>query len=171
MWSWTGCYIPHPMSYILYSHSILLPNLKFKRWKLLSQRMRTSRMNGIGVDSQVQMKSGCEKMFLPSLKTSAFFSIDVIRWYYVIDHTVKLGDKERFDKEQIDVKEPFTVTSCLFIHKDKKHLALSNNFRVTKKFLITKFDCTSIKGRKYQNQFILFSYTPKNERNICLMAE
>ena len=75
------------MSYILYSHSILLPNFKFKRWKLLSQRMRTSRMNGIGVDSQVQMKSGCEKTFLPSLKTSAFFSIDVIRWYYVIDHT------------------------------------------------------------------------------------
>ena len=43
---------------------------------------------GIGVDSQVQMKSGCEKMFLPSLKTSAFFSIDEIRWYvYVIAHT------------------------------------------------------------------------------------
>ena len=71
----------------LMSHSILLPNFKFKRWKLLSQRMRTSRMNGIGVDSQVQMKSGCEKMFLPPLKTSAFFSTDVIRWYYVIDHT------------------------------------------------------------------------------------
>ena len=41
--------------------------------------------------------------------------------------TVKLGDKERFDKEQIGVKEL---------------LALRNNFRVTKKFLITKSDCT-----------------------------
>ena len=28
------------------------------------------------------------------------------------------------------------------MHKDKKHLVLRNNFRVTKKFLITKFDCT-----------------------------
>ena len=27
-------------------------------------------------------------------------------------YTVKLGDKERFDKEQICVKEPFPVTKC-----------------------------------------------------------
>ena len=31
------------------------------------------------------------------------------------DHsTVKLGDKEHFDKEQIGVKEPFPVTKCQF---------------------------------------------------------
>jgi hypothetical protein len=45
--------------------------------------------------------------------------------------TVKLGDKERLDKEQIGVN---------LLHKDKEHLALRNNFRVTKNFLITKFD-------------------------------
>ena len=28
--------------------------------------------------------------------------------------TVKLGDKERFDKEQIGVKEPFHVIKCQF---------------------------------------------------------
>ena len=28
--------------------------------------------------------------------------------------TAKLGDKERFDKEQIGVKEPFLVTNCQF---------------------------------------------------------
>ena len=28
--------------------------------------------------------------------------------------TVKLGDKDRFDKEQIGVKEPFPVTKCQF---------------------------------------------------------
>ena len=28
--------------------------------------------------------------------------------------TVKLGDKERFDEEQIGVKEPFSVTNCQF---------------------------------------------------------
>ena len=45
--------------------------------------------------------------------------------------TVKLGDKERFVKEQICVfKEPFSVTNLL--HKDKEHLALKNKFRMTK---------------------------------------
>ena len=57
------------------------------------------------------------------------------------DSTVKLGDKERFDKVQIGVKEPFPVTKCQFTHNDKELSALRNNFRVTKKFLITKFDC------------------------------
>ena len=37
-------------------------------------------------------------------------------WYKLnfvsFDITVKLGDKERFDKEQIGVKEPFPVTKC-----------------------------------------------------------
>ena len=28
--------------------------------------------------------------------------------------TVKLGDKERSDKKQIGVKEPFTMTNCQF---------------------------------------------------------
>ena len=27
------------------------------------------------------------------------------------------------------------------LHKDKEHLAIRKNFRVSKKFLITKFDC------------------------------
>ena len=29
-------------------------------------------------------------------------------------NTVKLGNKERFDKEQIGIKEPFPVTKCQF---------------------------------------------------------
>ena len=61
-----------------------------------------------------------------------------------MSNTVKIGDKERFDREQIGVKEPFPVTKANLLHKDKELLALRNNFRVTKKFLITKFDCTSI---------------------------
>ena len=31
-----------------------------------------------------------------------------------IGYTVKLGDKDRFDKEQIGVKEPFPVTNLQF---------------------------------------------------------
>ena len=30
------------------------------------------------------------------------------------DYTVKLGDKERFDKEQIGVEEQFPKTNCQF---------------------------------------------------------
>ena len=30
-------------------------------------------------------------------------------------YTVKLGDKERFDEEQIGVKEPFPMTNLQFI--------------------------------------------------------
>ncbi len=74
---------------------------------------------------------------MPLLKLNT--TID--RWTALLD-TVKLGDKERFDKEQIGVKEPFPILRIVnLLHKDKEHLALRNNFRVTKKFLITKFDC------------------------------
>ena len=54
--------------------------------------------------------------------------------------TIKLVDKEQFDEKQIGVKEPFHIQWPIanLHHKDKEHLALRNNFRVTKKFLITK---------------------------------
>jgi hypothetical protein len=67
------------------------------------------------------------------------------KWASLLSYTVQLGDKERFDKEQIGVKEPFPMTNLpiYFIRILKEHLALANNFRVTKKFLITKFDCNS----------------------------
>ena len=32
----------------------------------------------------------------------------------ILCSTVKLGDMESFDKEQIGVKEPFIVTDCQF---------------------------------------------------------
>ena len=59
-----------------------------------------------------------------------------------ISSTVKLGNKERLDTEQPGNSEPFPVTNLpvYVLHKDKEHLALRNNFAVTKKFLITKFD-------------------------------
>ena len=34
----------------------------------------------------------------------------ILAWY----NTVKLGNKERFDKEQIGIKEPFPVTNLPF---------------------------------------------------------
>ena len=55
-------------------------------------------------------------------------------------NTVKLGDKERFDRKQIG--SWFFVTNLP--HKDKEHLSLRNNFRVL--YLITKFDCSFKSG-------------------------
>ena len=60
---------------------------------------------------------------------------------------------ERFDKEQIGVKEPFLVTCANLLQKDKEHLALRDNLRVTKKFLITKFDCSRTKVPKVTFKF------------------
>ena len=33
---------------------------------------------------------------------------------------VKLGNKERFDKEKIGIKEPFPVTNLTFTHRGKE---------------------------------------------------
>ena len=38
--------------------------------------------------------------------------------------TVKLGNKERFDKEQIGTKEPFPVTNLPFISLKDKELSI-----------------------------------------------
>ena len=55
---------------------------------------------------------------------------------YILHSTVKVGDKERSDKEKNGVKEPYPVT--ILLNKDNEDLALGNTFRVTKKFFITK---------------------------------
>ena len=79
-------------------------------------------------------------------RPDAYYFLTILHILYVLYFpgficisTVKLGDKEHFDKEQIGVKEPFLVINCQF-----KDLVLRNNFRVTKKFLITMFDFTYI---------------------------
>ena len=36
-----------------------------------------------------------------------------------LNTTVKLGNKKRFDKELIDIKEPFPVTICHLPHKEQ----------------------------------------------------
>ena len=55
------------------------------------------------------------------------------------ESTVKLGNKERLDKEQIGIKELFPVTNLPFTLKGEGTFGI--NFRATKKFLIAKFDC------------------------------
>ena len=40
------------------------------------------------------------------------FVQNILKMY--LEYTVKLGNKERFDKEQIGIKEPFPVTNLPF---------------------------------------------------------
>ena len=45
-------------------------------------------------------------------------------------------------RNKLVLRNPFPWPIVNLLHKDKEHLVLMNNFRVTKKFLITKFDCS-----------------------------
>ena len=78
---------------------------------------------------------------------SRIFSPNIKCVQHRVGKTVKLSDKEHFDKEQISVKELLSTYILRpivnLLSKDREHLALRNNFRETKKFLIAKFDCTS----------------------------
>jgi hypothetical protein len=44
-------------------------------------------------------------------------------------------------RNKLVLRNHFPWPIVTLLHIDKEHLALRNNFRVTKKFLITKFDC------------------------------
>ena len=49
-------------------------------------------------------------------------------------------------RNKLVIRNHFPWPIANLLHKDKEHLALRNNFRLTKKFLITKFDFTIIFG-------------------------
>ena len=47
-------------------------------------------------------------------------------------------------RNKLVLRNHFLRPIVSLLHKDKEHLVLKNNFRVTQKFLITKFDCTTV---------------------------
>ena len=51
----------------------------------------------------------CEKKFLQNFSLAYF-----VNYSFIFASTVKLGIKERFDKEQIGIKEPFPATNLPF---------------------------------------------------------
>ena len=69
------------------------------------------------------------------------FKLDYNR---VSDYTVKLGFKERLNKEQLGNSEPVPVINLpvFLINNEEIGISLVNNFVMTKKFLIAKFDCS-----------------------------
>ena len=47
-------------------------------------------------------------------------------------------------RNKLELRNHFPRPNANLLHKDKELLALRNNFRVTKKFLMTKFDHNTI---------------------------
>ena len=65
------------------------------------------------------------------------------------------------------LRNHFPWPICHLLHKDKEHLALRNNFRATRKFLIAKFDCISTKS--YLEKYNIFHLRSQHSENLmCL---
>ena len=71
-------------------------------------------------------------------------------------------------RNKLVLRNPFPWPICNLLRKDKEHFALRNNFRVTKKFLIAKFDCTLhwCSSEKNQKHMVLISYFPYHSLTI-----
>ena len=69
----------------------------------------------------------------------------VAKWFEIVGvffrYTVKLGNKDGLIRNKLVLRNHFLCPICHLLHEDKELLALRNNFRATKKFLIAKFDC------------------------------
>ena len=58
-------------------------------------------------------------------------------------------------RNKLVLRNHFLWPICHLLHKDKELLALRNNFRATKKFLIAKFDCINNLLELLQNMVTL----------------
>ena len=58
-------------------------------------------------------------------------------WYVQSNLEIRNG----LIRNKLVLRNHFLWPICHLLHKDKELLALRNNFRATKKFLIAKFDC------------------------------
>ena len=73
-------------------------------------------------------------------------------------------------RKKLVLRNHFQWPIANLLHKDKEHLALRNNFRVTKKFLITKFDCTTHLNKVITSKFKVWYYRVK-PRHRCARTE
>ena len=79
-------------------------------------------------------------------------------------------------RNKLVLRKHFLWTNANLLHEDKELLSLRNNFRVTKKFLITKFDCTSAEIKTKSTDILLKIITILKELRVvqldglyCLM--
>ena len=72
-------------------------------------------------------------------------------WHFWLVQT-NLVIRNVLSRNKLVLRNHFPWPIVNLLHKNKEHLALRNNFRMTKKFLITKFDCTSLKAKKWSSK-------------------
>ena len=70
---------------------------------------------------------------------------------YMLQVKLNLAIRNGLIRNKLVSRNHFLRSICHLLHKDMELLALRNNFRATKMFLIAKFDCTSKKGRRGSN--------------------
>ena len=73
-------------------------------------------------------------------------------------------------RNKLVLRNHFPWPNANLLHKDKELLALRNNFRVTKKFLITKFDCIIEEPYFFTSIFSFFS-VEKIKTNIMYIIQ
>ena len=68
-------------------------------------------------------------------------------FYFLIQSNLAI--RNGLIRNKLVLRNHFLWPICHLLHKDKELLALRNNFRVTKKFLIAKFDCIRYQGHNF----------------------
>ena len=75
-------------------------------------------------------------------------------------------------RNKLVLRNRFLWPICHLLHKDKELLALRNNFRVTKKFLIANFDCiTKIRKKNLIEQWIWTQYQNQYLWPNCILQK
>ena len=94
------------------SGAVLKTPIAREDWELKNDDVQLVEKIGRGNFGDVYKGGFISKSFLTfKVVCSKMCQITILNFFRF---TVKLDDKERFDKEQIGVKEPFPVTNCQF---------------------------------------------------------
>ena len=83
----------------------------------------------------------CFSLILPYSKFWSSCSNLEAKWFSNQKIQSNLAIRNGLIRNKLVLRNHFLWPICHLLHKDKELLALRNNFRATKKFLIAKFDC------------------------------
>ena len=82
------------------------------------------------------------QFFIQSLVQRDLIYVYVKRIWGIILVQSNLALRNCLVRKKLELRNHFLRPICHLLHKDMELLALRNNFRATKKFLIANFDCT-----------------------------
>jgi hypothetical protein len=123
-------------------HASIIPeqNSKPYYWENQEENSTTSKNFKVVVFPSNFWFKKFKVIVFPSNLWILFFKVVVFRPIFEIQSNLAL--RNCLIRNKLVLRNHFPWPICNLLHKDKEHLALRNNFRVTKEFLITKFDCS-----------------------------